>query len=174
MDFPYQLATFFFKSKTAKLVVGIHGFDEYGKTKVNSYKKQAVRDNRQNEKNDVNDAEAICETVTRAKTRFLSIKSEEQQAVLCLHHIRQGQIKDRTVMINRLRRLLSEFGIIIPDTGEVTAHTFRHSIATSVLKGGADIRILPEMLDFRVIKTTQTYIHTAGLHQPGSISHFDK
>ncbi len=51
---------------------------------------------RQNEKND---AEAIC---------------EEQQAVLCLHRIRQGAIKDRTARINRLRGLLSEFGIIIP------------------------------------------------------------
>ena len=39
---------------------------------------------RQNEKNDANDAEAICEAATRPKTRFVSIKSEEQQAVLCL------------------------------------------------------------------------------------------
>ena len=65
-------------------------------------------------KNDANDAEAICEAATRPKTRFVSIKSEEQQAVLCLHRIRQGAIKDRTARINRLRGLLSEFGIIIP------------------------------------------------------------
>ena len=69
---------------------------------------------RQNEKNDANDAEAICEAVTRPKTRFVSIKSEEQQAVLCLHRIRQGLIKDRTARINRLRGLLAEFGIIMP------------------------------------------------------------
>jgi transposase len=69
---------------------------------------------RQNEKNDANDAQAICEAATRPKTRFVSIKSEEQQAVLCLHRIRQGAIKDRTARINRLRGLLSEFGIIMP------------------------------------------------------------
>lgn len=69
---------------------------------------------RQNEKNDANDAEAICEAVTRPKTRFVSIKSEEQQAVLCLHRIRQGLIKDRTARINRLRGLLAEFGLIMP------------------------------------------------------------
>lgn len=69
---------------------------------------------RQNEKNDANDAEAICEAVTRRKTRFVSIKSEEQQAVLCLHRIRQGAIKDRTARINRLRGLLAEFGIVMP------------------------------------------------------------
>jgi len=69
---------------------------------------------RKNEKNDANDAQAICEAATRPKTRFVSIKSEEQQAVLCLHRIRQGAIKDRAARINRLRGLLSEFGIIMP------------------------------------------------------------
>ncbi len=69
---------------------------------------------RQNEKNDANDAEAICEAATRPKTRFVSIKSEEQQAVLSLHRIRQGLIKDRTARINRLRGLLAEFGLIMP------------------------------------------------------------
>ena len=69
---------------------------------------------RQNEKNGANDAEAICKAASRPKTRFVSIKSEEQQAVLCLHRIRQGAIKDRTARINRLRGLLSEFGIIMP------------------------------------------------------------
>ena len=69
---------------------------------------------RQNEKNDANDAEAICEAATRPKTRFVIIKSEEQQAVLCLHRIRQGAIKERTARINRLRGLLAEFGITMP------------------------------------------------------------
>ena len=69
---------------------------------------------RQNEKNNTNDAEAICEAATRPKTPFVSIKSEEQQAVLCLHRIRQGAIKDRTARKNRLRGLLAELGIIMP------------------------------------------------------------
>ncbi len=69
---------------------------------------------RQSEKNDANDAEAICEAVSRPKTRFVSIKRAEQQAVLTLHRIRQGLNKNRTATINQLRGLLSEFGIIIP------------------------------------------------------------
>jgi len=69
---------------------------------------------RQSEKNDANDAEAICEAVSRPKTRFVSVKSEEQQAVLCLHRIRASLVKNRTATINQLRGLLSEFGIIIP------------------------------------------------------------
>lgn len=69
---------------------------------------------RQNEKNDANDAEAICEAVTRPKTRFVTIKCEEQQAVLCIHRIRQGLIKDRTARLNRIRGLLEEFGLATP------------------------------------------------------------
>jgi len=48
------------------------------------------------------------------KSRFVSSKSEEQQALLCLHRICQGAIKNRTARINRLRGLLAEFGIIMP------------------------------------------------------------
>jgi transposase len=65
-------------------------------------------------KNDGNDAEAICEAVERPRMRFIPVKSAEQQAVLCLHRIRQGLIKERTATINQLRGLLSEFGLIMP------------------------------------------------------------
>ena len=65
-------------------------------------------------KNDGNDAEAICEAVARPGMRFVPIKSAEQQAVLCLHRIRRGLIKERTATLNQLRGLLSEFGLIMP------------------------------------------------------------
>lgn len=65
-------------------------------------------------KNDNNDAAAICEAVTRPDMRFVPVKSSEQQAVLALHRIRQGLITQRTALINQLRGLLSEFGIVIP------------------------------------------------------------
>ena len=65
-------------------------------------------------KNDNNDAEAICEAVLRPNIWFVPIKTPDQQAVLCIHRIRQGLVRDRTSMINQLRGLLSEFGIILP------------------------------------------------------------
>jgi transposase len=65
-------------------------------------------------KNDNNDAAAICEAVTRPDMRFVPVKSAEQQAVLSLHRIRQGLITQRTALINQLRGLLSEFGLVIP------------------------------------------------------------
>jgi transposase len=65
-------------------------------------------------KNDNNDAEAICEAVSRPGMRFVPVKSDESQAILCLHRVRQGLIKERTALINQLRGLLSEFGLIMP------------------------------------------------------------
>jgi len=65
-------------------------------------------------KNDAADAAAICEAVTRAHMRFVPVKSEHQQIILCLHRTRQGFIEERTATYNRLRGLIAEFGIVLP------------------------------------------------------------
>jgi len=59
-------------------------------------------------KNDGNDAEAICEAVGRPNMRFVPVKSEEQQAVVALHRVRQGWIEEKTATINRIRALLTD------------------------------------------------------------------
>jgi len=65
-------------------------------------------------KNDNNDAEAICEAVRRPNIWFVPVKTADQQAALSVHRVRQGVVRDRTSWINRMRGLLSEFGIIMP------------------------------------------------------------
>ena len=65
-------------------------------------------------KNDGNDAEAICEAVSRPSMRFVPIKSAEQQSVLALHRVRQGFVEERTATLNRIRGLLAEFGHVLP------------------------------------------------------------
>jgi transposase len=69
---------------------------------------------RKNQKNDGNDAEAICEAVSRPSMRLVPVKSAEQQALLVLHRVRQGLTVERTGTINQLRGLLAEFGIVLP------------------------------------------------------------
>ncbi|MBF6651234.1 IS110 family transposase [Methylobacter sp. BlB1] len=64
-------------------------------------------------KNDANDAEAICEAVSRPSMHFVPLKSIEQQDIQMLHRVRSGLVKERTAQANRLRGLLSEYGIII-------------------------------------------------------------
>lgn len=65
-------------------------------------------------KNDANDAAAICEAAGRPSMRFVPVKTAAQQAVLAVHRVRQGFVEERTATINRLRGLLSEFGMVLP------------------------------------------------------------
>jgi len=80
-------------------------------------------------KNDVADAEAICEAVTRPNMRFVPIKAIEQQDVQSLHRARSLVVSHRTAQVNQIRGLLMEYGI-------------------TVAKGVASLRkALPEILE---------------------------
>jgi transposase len=69
---------------------------------------------RKSGKSDSNDAEAICEAVGRPSMRFVPVKSLEQQAIPTLHRVRLGFVEERTATINRIRGLLAEFGVVLP------------------------------------------------------------
>ena len=64
-------------------------------------------------KNDANDAEAICEAVARPNTRFVAIKTIEQQDIQAVHRIRSGLVQQRTAKVNQIRGLLAEYGIVV-------------------------------------------------------------
>jgi len=86
-----------------------------------AYAKAYVRRN----KNDPADAEAICEAVSRPSMRFVTIKTEAQQAAAGIHKVREMLVKQRTMLINTLRGLMAEFGIVVADgpqhVGELVA-----------------------------------------------------
>jgi transposase len=65
-------------------------------------------------KNDVTDAEAICEAVTRPNMRFVATKTPKQQSCLTLHRTRHLFIRQQTAVINAIRAHLAEFGIVAP------------------------------------------------------------
>ena len=64
-------------------------------------------------KNDYNDAEGIAEAAQRANMRFVPIKSVEQQDIQNLHRQRERIKKARTALVNQVRGLLAEYGIVI-------------------------------------------------------------
>lgn len=64
-------------------------------------------------KNDA--ADAICEAVTRPNTRFVPIKTVEQQSILSVHKARERLVSMRAGQVNQLRGLIGEFGIVIPN-----------------------------------------------------------
>jgi transposase len=75
---------------------------------------QFVRPYVQRPKNDANDAAGICEAVSRPHLRFVPIKVVEPQDIHALHRIRERQIKARTALVNQIRGLLAEYGLVIP------------------------------------------------------------
>ncbi|MCR0968245.1 IS110 family transposase [Acidithiobacillus ferrooxidans] len=74
---------------------------------------QFVAPYRKSGKNDLNDAEAICEAVSRPHMRFVAVKTEAQQSALMVHRVRASINTERTALINQMRGLLQEFGFVI-------------------------------------------------------------
>jgi transposase len=65
-------------------------------------------------KNDMRDAEAIAEAVTRPTMRFVPIKDVDQQDIQALHRVRERLIGERTALINEVHGLMNEYGIVLP------------------------------------------------------------
>jgi transposase len=66
------------------------------------------------QKNDELDAEAIAEAASRPTMRFVEVKSQAQSDVQALHRARERLVSERTALINHLRALLLERGIVAP------------------------------------------------------------
>lgn len=64
-------------------------------------------------KNDDRDAEAIAEAASRPTMRFVELKSEDQLDMQTLHRVRSRLVAERTALINQLRAILLERGIVI-------------------------------------------------------------
>lgn len=75
---------------------------------------QFVKPYVQSNKNDANDAEAICEAMSRPKMRFVAVKTLEQQDIQAVHRIRGGLIEQRTAKGNQIRGLVCEYGLVAP------------------------------------------------------------
>ena len=65
-------------------------------------------------KNDAADARGIWTAMQQPGIKGVAVKSEQQQAVLALHRMRQQLVKFRTAQINGLRGLLTEYGEVMP------------------------------------------------------------
>jgi transposase len=65
-------------------------------------------------KNDLRDAEAIAEAVTRPSMRFVPIKEVEHQDMQALPRVRERLMGARTALVNEMRGLLAEYGIVLP------------------------------------------------------------
>lgn len=74
---------------------------------------QLVKPYVKSQKNDFNDAEAICEAGGRPSMRFVPLKSEEQIILQQIHRVRERLVRERTGLINQIRSFLGEHGIVL-------------------------------------------------------------
>jgi integrase/recombinase XerD len=83
---------------------------------------------------------------------LMNIKPGEEDYVFLN---RRGHHLTRTMILIMIKRLAKEAGIM----KTISPHTLRHSFATELLKGGADLRAIQMMLGHESVETTQIYTH---------------
>lgn len=77
---------------------------------------QFVRPFVKSNKNDARDAEAICEALVRPGMRFVPIKTTHQLEQQAVHRVRSRLLSARTALVNEIRGLLAEHGVVFPRT----------------------------------------------------------
>lgn len=92
----------------------------------------------QRNKNDWKDAEAICIAARQPTMRYVPRREEEQQDLQNLHRVRERLVKCRTALINEMRGLLNEYGIVLPKSRRVFAKIFLEIMSTQ----GAELSYL--------------------------------
>lgn len=97
-------------------------------------------------KNDDWDGEAIAEASTRPSMRFVALKSETQLDVQSLHRVRSRLIGDRTALINQLRAILLERGIVVGQGPSCLARRLPEILADETNGLSPRIRLLIEEL----------------------------
>ena len=88
---------------------------------------QFVKPYLKSQKNDPNDAAAICEAVSRPQMRFVPAKTVEQQDLQALHRIRSRLIGCRTQIGNQIRGLLAEYGDCVASASEPESEGHFHA-----------------------------------------------
>lgn len=77
------------------------------------------------QKNDANDARAICEAYSRPDIHFVPVKSIEQQDLKALRSVRSRLVEQRTALSNQIRGLTAEYGIVFQHQQEHCVTTYR-------------------------------------------------
>ena len=81
---------------------------------------------------------------------------------------RYGKSLSRVMVFKIIKRLVAEAGI----RKTVSPHTFRHSFATHLIEGGADLRAVQDMLGHESITTTEIYTHIDRRYLQDTIRHY--
>ncbi len=101
-------------------------------------------------------AQSVAEYITEARPKIVQNKSEEKALFL--------NVRGERLTRQGLWQILKGYAKAANIEAEVTPHTLRHSFATHMLNGGADLRMVQELLGHANISTTQVYTHLTSEH----------
>ena len=105
-------------------------------------------------------------TIYKDTVRILQQVKRGNEDFLFLN--RRGSKLSRAMIFNIVKDLAEKAGI----RKTISPHTFRHSFATHLVEGGADLRAVQEMLGHESITTTEIYTHLDREYLRSTITQF--
>ncbi len=97
-------------------------------------------------------------TIYRKEVRVHQSVQKGSGDILFLN--RRGKQLTRAMIFTIIKQLAEKIGL----KKNISPHTFRHSFATHLLKNGADLRAIQQMLGHESITTTEVYMHVDRTH----------
>ncbi len=106
----------------------------------------------------------LSDNARAALSAYLDKRGDLSPYLLARHDRAASAAVDEPLTPRSVQRLISHYARAAGITVPVTPHTLRHSYATDLLRGGADIRSVQSMLGHSSITTTQIYTHITNQH----------
>ena len=99
-------------------------------------------------------------------TRNHQLIDSKAEDILFLNN--RGKALSRVMIFTIIKRLAEKIGL----AKNISPHTFRHSFATHLVDGGADLRAVQEMLGHESITTTEVYTHLDRAYLQAAVTQF--
>ncbi len=106
----------------------------------------------------------LSERARDAIKAYLAKREDQSQHMFVSHDRAKGKRDDLNLTPRSVQRIVDKYTRKAGITKKVSPHTMRHTFATDLLRGGADIRSVQAMLGHASITTTQIYTHVTNKH----------